>query len=122
MGIAGIGTDIVEVKRIQDLVGKWNDKFLDRVFCQAELEYCLRAKNANERLAGRFAAKEAVIKSLGQRIPWKAIEVLPAKTGRPVVHLLSTLGLEEQEGSVIEVSISHTKRYATATAICVTKP
>ncbi len=121
MGITGIGTDIVEVERIHDLVGKWNGRFLHRVFCESELEYCLNAKNASERLAGRFAAKEAVIKSLGRSVPWKAIKVVSTEVGRPIVHLRSSPGLEEQDNSVIELSISHTKQYATATAICVKK-
>ncbi len=118
-GVFGMGTDIVEVHRIQGLADRWEGKFLDRVFCSEELDYCLPAINRYERLAGRFAAKEAVIKALGRRVPWKSIKVLPNEQGKPLVHLSSSTAVEELRRSGVHVSISHTERYATATALCV---
>lgn len=117
MELYGLGTDIVQVDRIEKIVGKWNDKFLTRIYCPEELSYCRSGRNRYQRLAGRFAAKEAVIKSLGERVPWKSIKVISLKSGQPAVKLISSAGLDELVNQQMMVSISHTSRYATATAL-----
>ncbi|MGZ9252734.1 MAG: holo-ACP synthase [Candidatus Deferrimicrobiaceae bacterium] len=63
--IAGIGVDIVDVARIQALLGRYGERFLHRVYTEAETAYAMSGANKAERLAGRFAVKEAVMKALG---------------------------------------------------------
>ncbi|OYD15918.1 holo-[acyl-carrier-protein] synthase [candidate division WOR-3 bacterium JGI_Cruoil_03_44_89] len=103
-----IGIDIVEIKRIEKLRNKYEDKFLRRVFSIGEIELYKKHKRRVSFLAGRFAAKEAVIKALGRYIPWNRIEVLGE--GKPYVEVD---GIE----STLHVSISHTKDFAVAIAI-----
>lgn len=61
--ILGIGTDIVEISRIKEAVYKWGNRFLNRIYTEKEISYCYLRKNPFAHLAGRFAAKEAVIKA-----------------------------------------------------------
>src|SRR3990172_293117 len=89
--IAGIGVDIVDIARVQSLLDRYGERFLARVYTGAEVEYARRGANTAERLAGRFAVKEAVMKALGtgksQGILWKDIETLRMRSGKPEVHL-----------------------------------
>ncbi|MEW6244636.1 MAG: holo-ACP synthase [Bacillota bacterium] len=108
----GLGIDIVEIERIQAAVDRWGDRFLRRVFTASEIQECAGRVH---RLAGRFAAKEAVAKALGSgfgRIGPGDIEVLPDATGRPVAQIRSP-GLGDAR---IHVSISHSNKYAVAVA------
>jgi hydroxyethylthiazole kinase-like uncharacterized protein yjeF len=106
-----IGVDAVSVDRIALAVSRSGPKFLNKVYTPAEQAYC--AGN-DERLAGRWAAKEAVIKCFdgtGICFPRRRIEVLPASNGAPKVRLLG-----ENRGARVEVSITHHSRLAVATA------
>src|ERR671929_2076093 len=92
MPIVGHGIDIVETARIRKLVEHHGEHFLDRVFTQREQAYCaLNPKRYFEHLAGRFAAKEAVLKVLGTGwrggIAWTDIEILPEPSGQPKIRL-----------------------------------
>jgi|GEM_PF-39086 len=112
-----IGTDIVEVSRIQNSIESLGAQFLDRTFTKAEQDYCEKYALKYERYAGRFAAKEAVAKVIrkGPKDFWLDIEILNNEDGVPVVRLserLKAVFLHD-----IEVSISHEKNYASATAI-----
>ncbi len=114
-----IGTDIVEIARIEQAIHHWGDRFLRRVFTDTELEQC-RMKSAS--LAARFAGKEAVYKALGatsQGIGWQDIEILSSSRTVPVVHLhgaalarATELGIEH-----LAISLSHSREYAIALAI-----
>lgn len=124
MAVVGHGIDIVETARIREMVGSHGAHFLDRCFTAAEQAYCDRsAKRRFEHLAGRFAAKEAVLKALGTGwrggIAWTDIEILPATGGQPQLRLSGeTLRIAAEHG--IErwhVSISHIETHATASAI-----
>src|SRR4026207_1604590 len=91
MPILGHGIDIVETRRIADLLENHGERFLGRCSPPAEREYCYRnTKRHIEHLAGRFAAKEAVLKVLGTGwrggIAWTDIEILPEPSGPPVRH------------------------------------
>jgi holo-[acyl-carrier protein] synthase len=112
------GVDIEEVSRIAHLHEKWGDSFLHRVFSDKELEYCLGKKNCHSHLAGRFAAKEAVIKTLKteKAPPLKSIEILREVSGEPMVvlHGKAKESAEQQGIKEIRVSISHSREYATA--------
>ena len=113
MTILGIGIDITEVVRIRRLYGK-TPSFLKRFFTPEEIAYCLKGKNACERIAARFSAKEAVIKALDRKdLPLKAISISKTETGRPEVALKGA-GLK---GVTVMLSLSHTANYACASAI-----
>lgn len=118
MKILGLGTDIVEVNRIEKAIIK-NKGFSQRVFTEKEIEYCESKPNKYERYAGRFCAKEAVAKALGTGIRnfnLCDIEVSNDCLGKPKVNLYGNLQ-EKEESLDIHLTISHCKNYGTATAI-----
>lgn len=104
-----IGIDLVEVPRIRAAYERHGERFLARVFTQAEADYALAARGERrfERLAVRFAAKEALVKAVGHALPYRAIEVSHAADGAPRV----TCPLIEER---ITASLSHTRRLAVA--------
>jgi len=111
--IAGIGVDIVDIARIQALLDRHGERFLRRVYTEAETAYAMRGVNRAERLAGRFAVKEAFMKALGtgksQGILWRDVETVRSRSGKPEVHLhgqamrWATL----RGGGAVHVSITH---------------
>src|SRR5438132_4662680 len=124
MPIVGHGIDIVEIARIKRSVEEHGQRFLDRVYTKAEQQYCDRnTKRRFEHLAGRFAAKEAVMKVLGTGwrggIAWTDIEILPEPSGQPKIRLSGEcLKIAKKLGiSKWHVSISHIETHATASAI-----
>lgn len=122
MKIFGLGTDIVEVNRIEKAITK-NKGFSRRVFTEKEIEYCESKPNKYERYAGRFCAKEAVAKALGTGIRnfnLSDIEVSNDTLGKPKVNLYGSLK-EKEEILEIHLTISHCKEYGTATAIIFSK-
>lgn len=128
MGIAGTGVDIVSVPRIMEVVGRHGDRFLGRVFTPDEVEYARAGGVLAERLAGRFAVKEAVLKALGTGwaggMRWRDIEVKVRPSGRPTVELSGWAAQRAGEMGIatIHVSISHTAEHAIAHAIAETGP
>jgi holo-[acyl-carrier protein] synthase len=124
MPILGHGIDIVETSRIQKLVEHHGQHFLDRVFTPAEQAYCrMNPKRIFEHLAGRFAAKEAVLKVLGTGwrggIAWTDIEITKESSGLPKVLLTGECERVAKERGIYRwhVSISHIETHATASAI-----
>lgn len=117
------GIDMVDCDRIRQAVEKHGDRFLQRVFTRAELDYCLGKKRQTEHLAGRFAAKEAVLKLLGtgwqKGIAWTDVEVRNAPSGQPHVTLSGRCRriAEELGLGAILISISHIETHAIASAI-----
>ncbi|MGD9143252.1 MAG: holo-ACP synthase [Dehalococcoidia bacterium] len=117
-----IGTDIIEITRIRQTIERWGERFLDRVYTSAEQKMYDRRAHS---LAACFAGKEAVMKVLGtgaRGVAWREIETLHYRTGKPYVILhdraqeeADKLGIKE-----IDISLSHSREYATATAIGVT--
>jgi holo-[acyl-carrier protein] synthase len=111
--IAGIGVDIVDVSRVERLVERYGDRFLRRVFTDAETKYALGGANRAERLSGRFAVKEAFLKALGtgksQGILWRDVETVRGPMGRPVVRLhgQAVRWLRYRGASAVHVSIAH---------------
>jgi holo-[acyl-carrier protein] synthase len=126
--ITGIGTDIVEIERIRGLLERHGDHFLERCFTAAELAYSRSHRDPVPRLAGRWAAKEAVVKALGtgfvQGITFHDVEVVSLHTGQPTVRLSGeALRIaDEQQVAEIKLTVSHAREYATATAIAVKNP
>jgi len=124
MPILGHGIDIVETSRIKRSVEEHGQRFLDRVFTAGEQRYCAaNAKRYYEHLAGRFAAKEAVLKVLGTGwrggIAWTDIEVLREPSGQPRITLTGECQRIAAEHGITSwhVSISHIETHATASAI-----
>ena len=122
-GIIGIGYDMVEVTRIEAVVSRWGDRFKKRVFTLGELAYCESKKNRCQRLATRFAAKEALFKALGtgfQRgVAWTEIEITNDNLGKPNITLSGrTEELSRQLGvRNIFVSMTNTAEYGAAQVI-----
>lgn len=118
--LAGLGNDIVEIERIRSLIARYPERFLKRIFTSKERDYCLKRKEPALHFAGRFAAKEAIVKALGtgfsHGLTWQDFEILPNALGKPNVHLSSS-AQELLDHPVLHVSISHCKEYATAVAI-----
>ena len=113
------GTDIIEVARIQESVENLGEKFLNRVFTNNEIKYCISKKNMQyQHFAARFAAKEAIFKAISDcltskyDITWKNIEIVNDKKGRPHAHFI---GLPFNEIQDIDISLSPLKEYAIAT-------
>jgi len=114
-----IGTDIIEIERIRQAIERYGERFLNRVYTRDELR--IYGHHAHS-LAASFASKEAVMKLLGtgnRGVAWREIETLYHSTGKPLIKLngrakkvAEKMGLKE-----IDVSLSHSREYATATAI-----
>jgi len=127
MDIIAHGIDLVDCPRIEEMIERHGSHFLDRVFTQAEQNYATTAKNRIEKLAGRFAAKEAVLKMLGTgwrgKISWTDIEVLGNSLGRPIVTLSGEVERIAGELGIGEVSlsISHTANFVMASAVAIAK-
>jgi holo-[acyl-carrier protein] synthase len=124
MPIVGHGIDIVETSRIRQLVEHHGQHFLDRCFTPREQAYCGRnPKRYFEHLAGRFAAKEAILKVLGTGwrggIAWTDMEILPEPSGQPKLQLTGECARIAGELQIQHwhVSISHIETHATASAI-----
>lgn len=118
--IKGIGNDIIEISRIKGVMERQGQRFLDRVFTLKEQQYCLQHKEPERNFAGRFAAKEAIVKALGtglkDTLTWLDFEIVNDEKGKPVVKLSPSIQ-KLFDHPVILISISHCKEYATAVAI-----
>ena len=123
--IVGLGTDIIEIVRIGRMVERHGELFLTRVYTDEEIRYCQRRKECFQHFAGRWAAKEAVMKTLGtgwtRGVGWRDIEVQTLKSGQPIVQVhggakefANKLGISD-----VLITISHCRAYATATALAV---
>jgi holo-[acyl-carrier protein] synthase len=124
MPILGHGIDIVETDRIRKLIEQHGRHFLERVFTAAEQTYCeLNKKRRIEHYAGRFAAKEAVLKVLGTGwrggIAWTDVEIVKDPSGQPKVVLSGECARIAKELGIsrFHVSLSHIETHATASAI-----
>lgn len=117
--IRGVGVDIIEIARIKRVLDARGDKLLERLFTQRELEVMSKKP---ETIAGRFAAKEAVVKALGVGIgiiSWKEIEIIKDKLGKPKVYLSGAALRRRKALGIIKIhlSISHSKSQAVAYVI-----
>jgi holo-[acyl-carrier protein] synthase len=121
--IVGMGPDLAEVDRIQRSFVRYGDRFLSRVYTPREIAYSMRKHNYAERLAGRFAAKEAGMKAVGtgwrRGVGWQDFEVVNEPGGRPTLHLSGVAAQVAKElGSRrVSLSITHTATLAMAVVI-----
>ena len=129
MSVIGIGIDLIECQRVRDVLERHGDRFIERLLTPGETAYVrLYHKDVIPRLAGRFAAKEAILKVLGTgwrgKIAWRDMEILNDASGEPRVTLTAECErIADRLGIArILVSITHTPNYAAATAIGLAHP
>ncbi len=127
MKIVAHGIDLVDCPRIEEMIKRHGERFISRVFTAAEQAYAEANKNKVEKLAGRFAAKEAVLKLMGTgwrgKIAWTDIEVVNNPAGQPEVTLSGEVEkLAEKLGiKHISISITHTANFVIASAVALTE-
>lgn len=120
--IIGIGIDLVDVKRFESIIFRWQHRFLRRVFTDAEIRYCNTKKHPAQRFATRFAAKQAFIKALvpkkQQGIRFIDIEIAE-KDGRPSVNLYGKVEIlaKKRDISNIHLMLSHDGDYGIANVV-----
>jgi len=118
--LVGTGIDLVEVPRIARSIERFGDRFLRRIFTDAEIAWCRARAGSAESFAARFAAKEAGAKALGTGIQhgvsWKEFEVRRAPGSRPTLHLTGRARAIAGQLGVAHVSLSltHTATLAMA--------
>jgi holo-[acyl-carrier protein] synthase len=123
MRIVGHGIDIIECSRVAAVYERHAERFLDRLLTCAEREYVTGRRSIIQHLAGRFAAKEAILKVLGTgwrgAIAWRDMEIVNEPSGEPRVSLSGECARIAREKRItrILVSITHTPAYAAASAI-----
>ncbi len=118
--ISGIGIDLVEKQRFRTVMQRWGDRFLSRMFTDAEIKLCRTKGDSFDAFAVRFAAKEAVLKAVGtgwtNGSSWQDIEILNGEKGRPVVRLHGAV-LRIAGECRVHLSLTHEKGNAAAVAI-----
>lgn len=121
--IVGTGVDIVEVPRVAAAIERFGQRFVQRIYTEAEVRYCESKANKMERYAARFAAKEAALKAIGtgwtRGVSWRDVEVQRERGGRPTLaftgkaaEFAARLGMKR-----VSLSLSHTKEQAIAQVI-----
>ena len=123
MEIIAHGIDLVDFPRIEEMIERHGERFLNRIFTGVEQEYARRHRNSVEKYAGRFAAKEAILKLIGTgwrgKIAWTDIEVTNNPSGQPEVTLSGEVKeiAERMRVRQISISITHTANFAIASAV-----
>ena len=107
----GIGIDIIEVSRFRKKKYEENKNFYKKIFVKSEINYCLKFKNSAERFAGKFALKEALIKSIDRKIRFSEIETSHLKS-KPIVRIKKS-----REKYDFIASLSHENDFAVAVVI-----
>ena len=121
--VVGMGTDLIEIKRVQHSIDRFGNRFLERIFTPAEISYCQSKKSYGESFAARFAAKEAGAKALGTGIShgvsWKEFEVTRAASGKPSLRLHGRAAELAQAQGVVRsaLSLTHTREMALAVVL-----
>lgn len=120
--IIGTGIDIVKNQRIERLIKKYGERFLQKIYLASEIQYCSKQANYAASYAARFAAKEALLKALGTGMrnnSWQDIEILNNDLGKPEVKLYNKTAEQAAEMNVekIFLTISHEKDFSIAQII-----
>jgi holo-[acyl-carrier protein] synthase len=121
--VLGLGTDLIEIERIQVSMDRFGERFLERVFTAGEIAYCMRKRQPAESFAARFAAKEAGAKALGtgisRGVSWKEIEVRREMGQRPTLHFSGRAGELAKAMGVrrVQLTLSHSRSLAIAVAV-----
>ncbi len=123
--IIGLGVDLISVERVRKAMERSGERFKNRVFTAAEQAYCDAMKMKNQHYAARFAAKEAVMKSLGigwaKGVAWTDIGVVNLPSGQPSIELEGKVEevAREKGAAAIHVTLSHQSGCALAAAVAV---
>jgi len=118
--IYAVGTDLVEVSRIEKIIGRWGERFVRRVYSEGEIGYCRAKACPAQHFAARFAAKEAFLKGVGLGmaggVGFRDVEVINRSEGKPELSLHGRMREMLERAGIREshISISHTDRYAVA--------
>jgi holo-[acyl-carrier protein] synthase len=118
--ICGVGIDLVENSRVESIIKKWGDKFINRIFSDEEIKYCEKHINSSTHYGVRFAAKESFLKALGiglgMGIKLSDIEVMNDENGKPSLMLCGEAKnqIEKKRITKVHLSLTHTKSYSTA--------
>jgi holo-[acyl-carrier protein] synthase len=125
MNVRGIGIDLVKIPRMRDVIERWQDRFLHRVFTEGEIAYCRARRDPVPHFAARFAAKEAALKALGTGlrfgIRWRELEVRRERGEAPTLMLSGRcreIGLA-RGGRRVLLALTHDGEYAMAQAMLV---
>ena len=119
------GIDLVDFPRIEDMIKRHEERFISRIFTSAEQAYADSNKNSIEKYAGRFAAKEAILKLIGTgwrgKIAWTDIEIINSSSGQPQVILDGEVKIIADKLGITQISISitHTANFAIASAVAI---
>ena len=124
VGLIGHGIDLIEIDRIKAAGDRFGDRFWQRLFTREERSLAAAYRDAAPFYAGRFAAKEAVLKSLGtglRQASWQDVEIIRGAKGEPIVRIHGELARQMQRIGVsrVLVSISHSRSHAVASAMAV---
>lgn len=121
--IVGSGIDITEVARIAQSIERFGERFLNRVFTPGEIAYCQSKKNAVERFAARFAAKEAAMKAIGtglrRGVTWHDVEVSSEASGKPILLFHGVAAEFAKKLGVKHAALSLTHSEQTAMAMVI---
>ncbi len=114
-----VGIDIIEIDRVEDVIARHGERFLQRIYTPDEIAHC---RGRVHELAARWAAKEAVMKALGtgvRGVGWRDIEVLPNRRGKPLVFLYGRGAARAERIKLrgLEISLTHSKLYAIASVV-----
>jgi holo-[acyl-carrier protein] synthase len=121
--VIGLGTDLIEIERIEHSVARFGQRFLERVFTPGEIAYCHAKKGSAESFAARFAAKEAGAKALGtgisRGVSWKEFEVKRKPGQRPELHLSGRAAEIARELGVkrMSLSLTHSRQMSMAVVV-----
>jgi holo-[acyl-carrier protein] synthase len=121
--ILGTGIDLIEVARIAASFEKFGDRFVNRILLPDEIAYCRQHRQPAPFLAARFAAKEAISKAfgtgIGAALGWQDMEIRRKESGEPfvVLHGKGEELFAARGAKKIHISLTHTEKYAAATAI-----
>jgi holo-[acyl-carrier protein] synthase len=118
--IVGIGVDIAEVERIKKAATRFGDRFLKRVFTEQELAYSMSKMHSYQKLASRFAAKEAAFKALGTGVTkWKEAETTIEPSGKPNLKLHGQAAVRARSLGAVRsyISASDTEHHAVVVVV-----
>jgi holo-[acyl-carrier protein] synthase len=116
--MVSVGVDIIEIQRVELAIGRWGERFLERIYTPGEIAYCRGVAREAESFAVRFAAKEAFAKALkvGKVAIWREVEVIRSVGPRPSVLLHGTA--KELVGKRrVDISLSHASTHAVAVVL-----
>ena len=121
--VIGVGTDLIEIERVEASIARFGKRFLERLFTPGEIAYCLQKKGSGESFAARFAAKEAGAKALGtgisRGVSWKEIEVRREPGERPTLHWSGRAAERAKTLGVVHTALSLTHSRTVAMAVVV---